>query len=74
MRAKGLDSRALAAEAEIDSLTAHLKSSLGIGGRARRSGSAAERARLAIRKSIGPAIESIAAANPEMGRVLETTI
>jgi TolB-like protein/Tfp pilus assembly protein PilF len=73
-RRRGFESRAIAAEAEIDALTAHLKSSLGIGGRARKSGSAAERARLAVSKSIGRAIESIAAANPELGRLLETTI
>jgi hypothetical protein len=52
-RQRGLESRAVAAEAEIDALTAHLKSALGIGGRARKSGSAAERARLAVTKSIG---------------------
>ena len=73
-RAQRIESRAVAVEAEIDTLVAHLRSALGIGGRARRSGSAAERARLAIRKSIGRAIESIEAANPELGRLLATTI
>jgi serine/threonine-protein kinase len=73
-RELGRESRALEAEAEIEALTAHLKSSLGIGGRARKSGSAAERARLAVSKSIGRALESITAANPEFGRLLETTI
>ena len=73
-RELGHESRALEAEAEIDALMAHLKSSLGIGGRARKSGSTAERARLAVSKSIGRALESITAANPELGRLLETTI
>jgi len=73
-RARGLELRAFEAEAEIDALTAHLKSSLGIGGRARRSGSQAERARLAVSRTIGRAIESIAATIPEMGLLLETTI
>ena len=70
----GREARALEAEAEIDALTAHLKSSLGIGGRARKPGSAAERARLAVNKSIGRALEAIDAANPELGRLLATTI
>jgi TolB-like protein/Tfp pilus assembly protein PilF len=73
-RERGFEARALAAETEIDALAAHLQTSLGVGGRARRSGSAAERARLAVGKSIGRAVESIAAANSELGHLLETTI
>ncbi|TMD09493.1 MAG: hypothetical protein E6J01_01715 [Chloroflexi bacterium] len=66
--------RASRARAERDALTRELARAVGLGGRDRPSGSPAERARISVTKSIKAALNSIAAANPTLGRHLDSTI
>jgi hypothetical protein len=60
--------------AEIDALTAELARAVGLGGRSRVAGSAAERARLNVTRAIGKAIALIDAEYPALGRHLETHV
>ncbi len=62
--------RIAALEAEIDWLTTTLAGAVGLGGRARQVGSAAERARTAVTKAIRGAIRRIAAESPALGHHL----
>ncbi|MFI5915325.1 hypothetical protein [Dactylosporangium sp. NPDC051541] len=73
------DARALAAyrrrlatagPAERAAIEAHLRSVTGLGGRARESGSTAERARVAVRKAIVGALAKLAEVQPELARHL----
>lgn len=66
--------RAERAELELDALVAELSATLGIGGRARTTGSSAERARSAVTYRIRAAIKRIAEANPELGRHLTNAV
>ncbi len=66
--------RASRARDERAALTRELARAVGLGGRDRPSGSPAERARISVTKSIKAALNSIAAANPALGRHLESTI
>ena len=59
---------------ELDFITRELSRAFGLGGRARRSGSAAERARVNVRRRLKDAIERIAGACPDAGRYLENTV
>jgi hypothetical protein len=59
---------------EIDFLTRELAAAVGLGGRARRAASGAERARLTVTKAIRRALERLAKQNPALGRHLEATI
>ena len=52
----------------------HLSGALGLGGRSRQLGSAAERARSAVTWRIRNAIRKIASAHPRLGRHLENAI
>ncbi|MCU7724942.1 hypothetical protein ODJ79_14540 [Actinoplanes sp. KI2] len=61
---------ATAPPAERAAIEAHLRSVTGLGGRARESGSSAERARVAVRKAIVAALGRVAEAQPELGRHL----
>jgi hypothetical protein len=47
---------------------------VGLGGRARRAGSAAERARSAVQRRIKNALGRIADADPELGAVLSRSV
>jgi tetratricopeptide (TPR) repeat protein len=60
--------------AEIDFLTHELASAVGLGGRARRVGSAAERARVNITRAIKIALRKISEHHPALGQHLATTI
>lgn len=64
------------ARAEIDMLTHELSAAVGLGGRDRRLGSDAERARVNVTRSITRALEKIAENHPELaehlGRALRT--
>jgi hypothetical protein len=60
--------------AERDALVAALTEAYGLGGRARRSGSAAERARTAVTARIRDAIRRISEAHPELGRHLARSV
>ncbi|MFF4361695.1 ATP-binding protein [Streptomyces sp. NPDC001604] len=59
---------------ERDALVGQLAAAFGIGGRVRRTGSDAERARTTVTARIRAAVRRIAAAHPELGRHLETSL
>lgn len=58
--------RAARARAELEALEEHLAAALGAGGRARRHGSAAERARVAVTVALKRAIDAIGREAPEL--------
>jgi predicted ATPase len=60
--------------AELDSLTHELVDAVGLGGRARRVGSQAERARVNITRAIKIALRKIGEHHPALGQHLATTI
>ncbi|MDX2165791.1 MAG: hypothetical protein SF182_01960 [Deltaproteobacteria bacterium] len=62
------------AEAELDALVQQLSDAFGLGGRARQSGSAAERARSAVSWRIRAAIKRIREHHPELARHLENAV
>jgi len=66
--------RAERAREELDQIVEHLSGALGLGGRARQLGSAAERARSAVTWRIRNAITKIASAHPRLGRHLENGV
>lgn len=70
----GDEGRAARAEAEIEVLTKELSRAVGLGGRSRRAGSAAERARLNVTRSISSAIKKIAAESPGLGEHLAAAV
>ncbi len=74
--AKELDDvrRAEQLEAEYDFLTAELSGALGIGGRARRTGDDAERARKAVGTRIRLSLDRMAQVHPALERHLRTSI
>ena len=59
------------ARVEIEFLAAELSRAVGLGGRARRAGSAAERARSAVQRRIKNAIDRIREASPVLGEQVE---
>jgi hypothetical protein len=73
-RAANDPGRAERAEAELDALVQQLSEAFGLGGRSRRSGSAAERARSAVAWRIRAALKRVGAAHPELGRHLENAV
>lgn len=58
------------ARAELDALTSELSRAVGLGGRARRSGSHVERARVNVQRRLKDAIGRIEAEHPELGKHL----
>jgi hypothetical protein len=60
--------------AEREALLAEVAAATGLGGRARPSGSSAERARVTVRKAIAAAMQAIHAADPVVARHLTTHI
>ncbi|HEX2024013.1 MAG TPA: AAA family ATPase, partial [Acidimicrobiales bacterium] len=62
------------AQNELDALTEQLAGGLGLGGRHRRAGSAAERARLAVTKAIRSSLTRLEQADPDLGRHLRRTV
>jgi hypothetical protein len=66
--------RAARARNEMDAIVEQLASAVGLGGRDRKSGSEAERARSAVTKRIKEAINRIADVIPPLGRHLATRI
>jgi hypothetical protein len=62
------------AEREIDALTSELSRAVGLGGRDRRAGSASERARQSISKTIKPVVERIAQSDATLGDLLSRCI
>jgi hypothetical protein len=66
--------RADRARRELDMLVQQLSSAAGLGGRARRVGSAAERARITVQRRVREAIRKVAEHEPELGRHLDWAI
>ncbi len=66
--------RGAGAREEMDALVDALSGALGIGGRSRALGSAAERARSAVTWRIRSAIKKVAAVHPSLGRHLENSV
>jgi hypothetical protein len=66
--------RAGKAREEIEFIQAEVSSALRLGGRDRKSSSHAERARLAITKTVKAALDRIREADPELGRHLAVSI
>ena len=62
------------AAAERDALLTQLRTATGLGGRVRRSGASAERARIAVRKAIAAAIVQIERHDPNVARFLRDFI
>jgi hypothetical protein len=73
-RTSGDDVRAARADAERDFLVRELARAFGLGGRARRAGSASERARAGVTRAVRQAIARIAEHHPELGEHLARTI
>lgn len=61
-------------QAEIDFLTQELTQALGLGGRARKAASPAERARVNVTRAIKAAITRIRASHPALGAYLARTV
>jgi hypothetical protein len=59
---------------ELDALTDQVAGAVGLGGRERRSGSAAERARIVVQRRVREAIKKIADQDAELGRHLDWTV
>jgi predicted ATPase len=66
--------RAERAEAELDALVSQLEGAFGLGGRARATGSAAERARSAVTWRLRSVLKRIDALHPELGRHLQRAV
>lgn len=66
--------RAAKLQEEVDFILQELASAVGLGGRARKAGSASERARLNVTRAIRSAIERIGAHHRPLARYLSTTI
>lgn len=74
LRERGDSDRATKVESEINFLAREIARAVGLGGRDRRAGSAAERARLNVRRAIKGALEKIFEHNAELGKLLDRTI
>jgi tetratricopeptide (TPR) repeat protein len=59
------------AREELEIITAELSKAFGLGGRSRRSGSAAERARVNVQRRLKDAVRRIAEQSPEAGKHLD---
>jgi hypothetical protein len=66
--------RAERATAEIEALTSELERAIGSGGRARRGGSASERARSNVQRRVQHALSQIRAASALLGEHLAATV
>jgi predicted ATPase len=71
---RGDHDRASEMEAEIEFLQREIARAVGLGGRDRRAGSAAERARLSVTRAIKGALQKISEHHSDLGAVLETSI
>jgi hypothetical protein len=67
-------SRAERANAEIDAVAAELARAVGLGGRPRKAGASAEKARINVRQRLRDAIARIAAQDPALGRHLRWAV
>lgn len=74
LRERGDHERAEQVESEIDFLRRELARALGLGGRVRRAGSVAERARLNVTRAIRAALQKISERNAPFGEFLDRSI
>src|SRR5215472_14650769 len=74
LREGGDYQRGAKVESEIEFLTRELAQAVGLGGRDRRAGSTAERARLNVTRSIRAAIQRISEHDAELGELLGSSI
>jgi tetratricopeptide (TPR) repeat protein len=74
MRERGQHERAERVESEIEFLRREITRAVGLGGRDRRAGSAAERARLNVTRAIKAALQKISEQHASMGELLERSI
>jgi hypothetical protein len=66
--------RAHRLQEELDALTHELASAMGLGGRTRTTGSAAERARISVGRAIRSAVDRVSTESPDLGAHLNATI
>ena len=66
--------RAARAEVELEALTRELAAGVGLGGRDRKGATAAERARVSVRKAIAASVAQIRERNTDLGLLLSTTV
>jgi tetratricopeptide (TPR) repeat protein len=74
LRDRGDSERTAEVESEIDFLAREFARAVGLGGRDRRAGSTAERARLNVTRAIKGALQKISEHNQELGELLDRTI
>ena len=74
LRERGDCDRAADVQSEIDFLAREMVRAVGLGGRDRRAGSAAERARLNVTRAIRSALQKISEHNPDLEQLLDRTI
>jgi hypothetical protein len=59
---------------ELEFITRELSRAMGLGGRSRKAGSIAERARLNVSRAVKAAIQRVASADAELGAHLKATV
>ncbi|MBV8360181.1 MAG: AAA family ATPase, partial [Deltaproteobacteria bacterium] len=74
LRERGDTVRGEEVEAEIDFIQRQLVHAVGLGGRARRARSPAERARLNVTRAIKSALRKVAEQNRDLGELLESSV
>ncbi len=74
LQEKGAAERAEEVQAEIEAISRELARALGLGGRDRRAGSEAERARINVTRAIRAAIQRIAEHHQALGELLEQSV
>ena len=74
LRERGDHEGAAKAESEIDFLVQEIARAVGLGGRDRRAGSAAERARLSVTRAIKAAVQRISEHHTSLGEVLGRSV
>ena len=74
LKERGDQARAVEVESEIDFLAHEIARAVGLGGRDRRAGSAAERARLNVTRAIKAALQKISEFNVPLGELLNRSI
>jgi AAA ATPase domain len=73
-RERGDQERVASAEAELDFLLREVARAVGLGGRVRRAGAAAERARLNVTRAIKSALQKISEHHAQLGNLLDRSI
>ncbi len=73
-RERGNQERVASAQAELDFLLREVSRAVGLGGRIRRAGAAAERARLNVTRAIKSALQKISEHHAQLGNLLDRSI